>query len=250
MLHGARTKLEAANDANDELYTKIVETRENTLKCDQERLTQKRKFEEKREELRETREAFAALKADLGRQLKDERRNNKVLRAALIAADAEIDIIKTERIPKEQKARRKLLRKQKAVQQILDEKDAEIATWSDERARTRAMMANLIARSAHEDELIAVYFNSNAILAAECAELFAKGQERASELRNMALMLHAENETRYAMLKNPKAFKRVKPSKKKGKGKKKAGGRGRSKSKTAKGGRSSKSPAKKRRGKK
>jgi len=56
-------------------------------------------------------------------------------------------------------------------------------------------------------------------------------------LRNMALMLHAENETRYAMLKNPKAFKRVKPSKKKGKGKKKAGGRGRSKSKTAKGGR-------------
>ena len=50
-------------------------------------------------------------------------------------------------------------------------------------------------------------------------------------------MLHAENETRYAMLKNPKAFKRVKPSKKKGKGKKKAGGRGRSKSKTAKGGR-------------
>lgn len=42
------------------------------------------------------------------------------------------------------------------------------------------MMANLIARSAHEDELIAVYFNSNAILAAECAELFAKGQERAS----------------------------------------------------------------------
>ena len=66
LLHGARTKLEAANDANDELYTKIVETRENTLKCDQERLTQKRKFEEKREELRETREAFAALKADLG----------------------------------------------------------------------------------------------------------------------------------------------------------------------------------------
>ena len=62
------------------------------------------------------------------RQLKDERRNNKVLRAALIAADAEIDIIKTERIPKEQKARRKLLRKQKAVQQILDEKDAEVLT--------------------------------------------------------------------------------------------------------------------------
>lgn len=56
----------------------------------------------------------------------------------------------------------------------------QIATWSDERARTRATMANLIARSAHEDELIAVYFNSNAILAAECAELFAKGQERAS----------------------------------------------------------------------
>lgn len=46
----------------------------------------------------------------------------------MIAADAEIDIIKTERIPKEQKARRKLLRKQKAVQQILDEKDAEVLT--------------------------------------------------------------------------------------------------------------------------
>lgn len=44
----------------------------------------------------------------------------------------------------------------------------------------------------------------------------------------MALMVHAESETRYAMLKNPKAFKN--PPKKKKKGKKGKKGRGRSKS--------------------
>ena len=121
-------------------------------------------------------------------------------------------------------------------------------------------MEYLLHESVHHDSLIDVYFDNSALLAVEKAEMtqhladrervralqcspcsvpFAvrclltyTGVPTPQELRNMALMLHAEDETRYAMLKNPKAFKRVKPSKKKGK----KGKRGRSPAKKKKGG--------------
>ena len=120
-------------------------------------------------------------------------------------------------------------------------------------------MEYLLHESVHHDSLIDVYFDNSALLAVEKAEMtqhladrervralqcspcsvpFAMrcftypGVPTPQELRNMALMLHAEDETRYAMLKNPKAFKRVKPSKKKGK----KGKRGRSPAKKKKGG--------------
>lgn len=121
--------------------------------------------------------------------------------------------------------------------------------------RTLRLEQHFIHVGAHEDFMYDMYFEMAMELSAEVARLNQKVLDAQKEGHEQALMIHAEDETRLAMYKNPKAFKDPPRKKKKGgrgrSPKKKGGAGARSKSPKKKGGKKgggSKSPSKKKKG--
>lgn len=232
----SRKHHQAANERNIRLQSTVEACRTRLHQCEEERKEWKLKFETTRDELNALREekrqgdnAFKHRIANFENETRDLRDDNVAMR----------DRINNELEPELALARSKV----QSLTAELDETREWVRVNKANYDRLQRLEHHELHQGSHRDLMYDMYFEMAMELSAEVASLNEKVKETELEGNYKALMIHAEDETRLAMYKNPKAFKD--PPRKKG-GKK---GRGRSPAKKGKGGGKksggSKSPKKK-----